>query len=271
MAITAFPVLARILIESGLLRTKLGALALACAAVDDVAGWCLLSLVAALGAASGESGLAGVVLRAAAYLAAMAWLVRPLLRRLAADVERDGLTQNRLAVVFVLLMGSALATQWIGIHAIFGGFLFGVLVPKRGPLARALADKLQDFTTVFLLPLYFAYTGLRTQIGLLAGPAEWVTAAVLIAVAVTGKLGGTMVASRAVGLSWREAGALGVLVNTRGLMELIILNIGLDVGLIAPSVFAMMVLMALATTMMAAPVLARLYPPGRVRAELAAE
>ena len=266
MAITAFPVLARILMERGLLRTKLGALALTCAAVDDVAGWCLLSLIATLGAARGDAGAAAVLLRVALYLAAMVWLVRPLLARFASEVERGGLTQNRLAIVFVLLVASALATQWIGIHAIFGGFLLGVVVPKQGPLAKALADRIEDFTTVFMLPLYFAYTGLRTEIGLLAGPSEWAMAALLIAVAVAGKLGGTVVASRALGLGWREAGALGVLVNTRGLMELIILNIGLDLGLITPSVFAMMVLMALVTTMMAAPVLARLYPPERLRA-----
>lgn len=266
MAITAFPVLARILMECGLLRTRLGALALTCAAVNDVAGWCLLSVVAALGIARGGTGAVTVLAQVGLYLAAMAWLVRPFLDRLGAAVARAGaLTQNRLATVFVLLMLSALATQWMGIHGIFGAFLLGVITP-RGPLARALTVSMEDLVTVFLLPLYFAHTGLRTDVGLLAGAAAWATAAGLIAVAVAGKLGGTLIAARLVGLGWREAGALGVLVNTRGLMELVILNVGLDLGLIAPTVFAMMVLMAIVTTMMTVPALARVAPVERWRA-----
>lgn len=259
MAITAFPVLARILAECGLLRTRLGALALTCAAVDDVAGWGLLSVVAALGVAGG----AGVLARIGLYIAAMAWLVRPLLGRLATVARPEEVTQNRLAAVLVLVMLSALATQWIGIHGIFGAFLLGVIMPRRGPLAPALAARLEDFVTVFLLPLYFAYTGLRTDVGLLAGASEWAAAALLIGVAVLGKIGGTVAASRLVGLGWREAGALGVLVNTRGLMGLVILNLGLDLGLIGPAVFAMMVLMALVTTLMAMPLLAWLRPAER--------
>jgi Kef-type K+ transport system membrane component KefB len=262
MSITAFPVLARILIERGLLRTQLGTLALTCAAVDDVAGWMLLSLVAAVGAARGEFGVVAVLLHVAVFVAVMLGVVRPLLARLA---TRAGgrVTADLLAVFLVLLMLSALATQWIGIHAIFGAFLFGVVVPQAGGFARQLGEKVEEFATVFLLPLYFAYTGLRMQVGLLAGPNEWAVAAVLIAIAVAGKLGGTLIASRLVGLGWREGGALGVLVNTRGLMELIILNLGLDLGLISPTIFAMMVLMAIATTMMAAPALAWLEPRGK--------
>ncbi|MBX3023631.1 cation:proton antiporter [bacterium] len=268
MAITAFPVLARILMERGLLRTRLGALALTCAAVDDVAGWTLLSLVAAVGAARGGIGVAGVLAQVALYAAAMLGVVRPLLARLAARAV-GRVTPNVLAAMLVLLMLSALATQSIGIHALFGAFLFGVVVPKRDGFARALGATVEDFATVFLLPLYFAYTGLRTQIGLLDGPGEWALVALLIAVAVAGKLGGTLIASRLVGLGWRDAAGLGVLVNTRGLMELIILNLGLDLGLIGPEVFAMMVLMAIATTMMAAPVLAWLYPPASREADAA--
>ena len=167
----------------------------------------------------------------------------------------------------VLLLLSALATQRMGIHAIFGAFVLGAAMPKGGAFSRELADKMEDFVTVFLLPLYFAYTGLRTQIGLLDSPAEALACALLIGTAVAGKFGGSLAAARAVGLGWREASALGALVNTRGLMELIILNLGLDLGLITPSVFAMMVLMAIATTMMAAPALALLYPAGQRRAE----
>jgi Kef-type K+ transport system membrane component KefB len=264
MAITAFPVLARILIERDLLRTRLGVLALTCAAVDDIAGWCLLSVVAALG--RGGGGLTGVttLVWVGLYVALAVGVFRPQLVRLEVWHGRAGLTKNLLATVFVLLMLSALATQWIGIHAIFGVFLFGVVMPKGGELARALTHRIEDFATVFLLPLYFAYTGLRTQIGLLSGPTEWAIAALLIAVAVAGKFGGSLIASRWVGLGWREAGALGVLINTRGLMELIILNIGLDLGLITPAVFAMMVLMAIVTTMIASPALAVLYPSARL-------
>jgi Kef-type K+ transport system membrane component KefB len=261
MAITAFPVLARILKERGMLRSRLGALALTCAAVDDVVGWSLLSLVAAVGAAGSELGVLGVLAQVVVYAAAMLGLVRPLLARLAART-RGRVTADLLAAMLVLLMVSALATQWIGIHAIFGAFVFGVVVPKADGFARQLGEKVEDFATVFLLPLYFAYTGLRMQIGLLAGASEWATAAALIAIAVTGKLGGTYLAARLVGLGRRDAAALGVLVNTRGLMELIILNLGLDLGLISPTVFAMMVLMAIATTLMAAPALAWLSPQG---------
>jgi Kef-type K+ transport system membrane component KefB len=264
MAITAFPVLARILIERDLLRTRLGVLALTCAAVNDIAGWCLLSVVAALG--RGGGGLTGVttLVWVGLYVALAVGLVRPRLVRLEVWHGRAGLTKNLLATVFVLLMLSALATEWIGIHAIFGVFLFGVVMPKGGELARAITHRIDDFATVFLLPLYFAYTGLRTQIGLLSGPTEWAIAALLIAVAVAGKFGGSLIASRWVGLGWREASALGVLINTRGLMELIILNIGLDLGLITPAVFAMMVLMAIVTTMITSPALAVLYPSAQL-------
>lgn len=259
MAITAFPVLARILMERDMLGTTLGALALTCAAVNDVAGWILLSFVAALGAARGQMGVLGVLAQLGIYVVAMVIVVRPLLFRLAARAG-DDVTPNRLAAVLVVLMLSATATQWIGIHALFGAFLCGVIVPKRGGFAGALAARVEDFGTVFLLPLYFAYTGLRTQIGLLDAPSDWAIAAGLIGVAIAGKLGGTFVAARLVGLGRRDAGALGILVNTRGLMELIILNLGLDLGLISPTVFAMMVLMAITTTVMTSPALAWLVP-----------
>jgi Kef-type K+ transport system membrane component KefB/nucleotide-binding universal stress UspA family protein len=257
MAITAFPVLARILLERDLLHSRLGALALTCAAVDDVAGWCLLALVAAVGHAHGALQGAATILWVIAYVAVMLAVARPLLRRLAIVYANRGMvTQNLLAIILVLLMASALATQWIGIHAIFGAFILGAMMPKLGGLVRELSEKLEDFATVFFLPIYFAYTGLRTQVGLLDSPGLWLVCLLLLAVAVAGKFGGCALAARAMGLTWRESAALGALVNTRGLMELIILNVGLDLGLITPTVFAMMVLMAIATTTMTAPALA---------------
>ncbi len=206
-----------------------------------------------------------------AYVAAMLVLVRPLLRRLSAMVDRSGrLSQNMVAIVFLLVLASAFATDTIGIHAIFGGFMMGAILPKDALFTRELVDKVEDFAVVFLLPIYFAYTGLRTQIGLLDTPTLWLQCALVIGVATLGKFGGSALAARITGLGWREACALGVLMNTRGLMELIILNIGYDLGVLSPALFAMMVLMAVATTLATTPVLAAIYPPERFRAELAA-
>lgn len=268
MSITAFPVLARILIERDLLRSRLGAMTLTCAAINDIVGWCILAVAVALSRAHGvPEGLSTFVL-VAAYLALMVLLVRPLLDRLKAVYDnRGGLSQNLFAVVLILVLLSALATHAIGIHAIFGGFMLGAMMPKHGDFARDLADRTEDFTTVFFLPVYFAYTGLRTQIGLLDSVEMWICAAVVIGAAVLGKFGGAAVVARACRFSWPEAGALGVLMNTRGLMELVILNVGLDLGVITPPVFAVMVLMAIVTTLMTAPALALIYPAERIRSD----
>ena len=266
MAITAFPVLARVLIERDLLHSRLGALALTCAAVDDVAGWCLLSVVAAVGHAHRAPHAVVLLAWLLFYLAVMVAALRPLLRRLTALYEsRAGVSQNLLAVVFIALLVSALVTQWIGIHAIFGAFLLGAMMPKHSGFVRDVSEKLEDFATVFFLPIYFATTGLRTQVGLLDSVGLWLVCLLLIAVAVAGKFGGCLAAARATGFGWRESAALGALVNTRGLMELIILNVGLDLGLITPTVFTMMVLMAIVTTAMAAPALALIDPEGRLQ------
>lgn len=266
MSITAFPVLARILIERDLLHTRLGALAITCAAFDDVVGWCLLAVVAAIGHAWGFLPRAEMIGWVLVYVGIMFLAVRPLLRRMAVVYANRGMvSQNLLAIILVLLMASALATQWIGIHAIFGAFILGAMMPKLGGFVRELSEKLEDFATVFFLPIYFAYTGLRTQIGVVDSPAMWLVCLSLLGVAVVGKFGGSFVAARATGLTWREAAALGALVNTRGLMELIILNVGLDLGLITPTLFAMMVLMAVITTTMTAPVLSLIDPRHRLQ------
>jgi Kef-type K+ transport system membrane component KefB/nucleotide-binding universal stress UspA family protein len=271
MSITAFPVLARILIERDLLKTKVGAITIVCAAVDDVTAWCLLAFVVAIVGTADVAGATRTLGLVVVYVGVMLFAVRPLLRRLSAMVDRSGrLSQNLVAVVFVLVLASAAATDAIGIHAIFGGFMMGAILPKDALFTRELVEKLEDFTVVFLLPIYFAYTGLRTRIGLLDTPALWLECGLVIAVATLGKFGGSAVAARLTGLGWREASALGVLMNTRGLMELIILNVGYDLGVISPALFAMMVLMAIVTTLATTPILAGLYPPERFRAELAA-
>ncbi|MBX3469104.1 MAG: cation:proton antiporter [Planctomycetes bacterium] len=273
MSVTAFPVLARILTERNLLRTKLGAVTIACAAVDDVSAWCLLAgVVVIVRATGGGEALAFTLVGSAVYVAAMLWLVRPAVARLETYYHNRGrLTQDVVAVALLLLLASAWATEWLGIHALFGAFLMGAVMPKEHGFVHELTQRFEDVTLVLLLPLFFAFTGLRTQLGLLEGAGPWLDCALVIAVAVAGKLGGSAVAARASGLSWREAGALGVLMNTRGLMELVILSIGLDLGVISPIVFVMMVLMALVTTFMTTPLLEWIYPAALIRKETIGE
>jgi len=269
MSVTAFPVLARILVERDLLKTRVGAVTVVCAAIDDLTAWCLLAFVVAVAGSADPGAALRTLMLTAAYVGVMLAAVRPLLRRFSAMVDRSGrLSQNLVGVVFLLVLGSAITTDAIGIHAIFGGFLMGAIMPKDALFTRELIEKVEDFAVVFLLPIYFAYTGLRTRIGLLGTPLLWLECALVIGVATVGKFCGAAFAARLTGLGWREAAALGVLMNTRGLMELIILNIGLDLGVLSPALFAMLVLMAIATTLATTPVLAILYPPERFRAEL---
>ncbi len=261
MSITAFPVLARILTERGLLQSKVGTVAIACAAVDDVTAWCLLAFVVSIVRAADLAHAALTTVLALGYIAFMLMVVRPFLARLGARVaSREGLTQNVVAGTLVLLLASAGVTELIGIHALFGAFLFGAVIPKEGRLAESLAERLEDVAVVLLLPIFFAFSGLRTQIGLLDSAEAWVTCGVIILLACVGKFGGSAVAARLTGLRWREAGAIGILMNTRGLMELIVLNIGLDLGVISPQLFTMMVLMALVTTFVTTPLLRWMYP-----------
>ncbi|HZI05526.1 MAG TPA: cation:proton antiporter, partial [Archangium sp.] len=262
MSITAFPVLARILTERRLLSSRVGAMTITCAAVDDVTAWCLLAFVVSIVRASDllHAGLTTVL--ALLYIAFMLVLVRPFLARLGARVaNKEGLNQNGVALTLMMLLASAWATELIGIHALFGAFMMGAVIPKEGGLAQALAEKLEDVAVVLLLPLFFAFSGLRTQIGLLSTGDHWVMCGLIILLACLGKFGGSAVAARLTGMRWREAGALGILMNTRGLMELIVLNIGLDLGVISPTLFTMMVVMALVTTFMTTPLLRWIYPP----------
>jgi len=261
MSITAFPVLARILTEKRLLKSKVGAVAITCAAVDDVMGWCLLAFVVSVVRSTGVGGAVRTTLMAIAYIAVMLFVVRPFLARLAARVSTRGpIDQTTVAVTLLLLLLSSMVTELIGIHALFGAFAFGAAIPKEGGLAQALAEKLEDVVVVLLLPLFFAYSGLRTQIGLINSPQHWGICALIITLACLGKFGGSALAARLTGNGWRESSAIGILMNTRGLMELIVLNIGLDLGVISPTLFTMMVIMALVTTFMTSPLLARVYP-----------
>jgi Kef-type K+ transport system membrane component KefB len=255
MSVTAFPVLARILTDRGIHKTRMGAIALTCAAVDDVTAWCMLAFVVAI-FQSRTAGFMSTFGGALAFIAAMLLVVRPLMVRLTLVYGNRGrLTQGVMAGVFVALLLSAWATDLIGIHAVFGAFALGAVIPHDSGLARDLTDRLEDLLVVLLLPAFFAYTGLRTQIGLVTGSEQWMLCALITLVASAGKFGGSAVAARLTGLGWRDASALGVLMNTRGLVELIVLNIGFDFGVISPTVFAMLVLMALITTFATTPVL----------------
>jgi Kef-type K+ transport system membrane component KefB/nucleotide-binding universal stress UspA family protein len=282
MSITAFPVLARILTERNLHKTTTGTLALTCAAINDVLGWCVLAAVLAIaqmqgiapGAGGGGHGaaigsIARTVILSAGYIVLMVFVVRKILGRFQAHFDTRGyLSQNVLAVIFLLLIASSVATEAIGIHQIFGAFLLGAVMPKEGRFIKHLAGKIEDFTVLFLLPLFFAYTGLRTELGLLGSPQLWLICIVIIAVAVAGKFGGVSIAAKWYGMNWRQSSLLGVLMNTRGLMELIILNIGLTFGVLSRPLFAMMVVMALATTFMTTPLMGLLYSPARQKQEL---
>lgn len=259
MSITAFPVLARILTDRGMHRTELGAIALSCAATDDVTAWCLLACVVSVARAHVGGGVL-VAASALAYLVCMFAVIRPLLGRLALRWESQPLPRGTVALVFVALLLSALATESIGVHAIFGAFLLGVVIPHDSAIARAFSRHLEQVAGVLLLPAFFAFTGMRTRMDLVSGLSQWLLCGAIIVVATVGKFGGAFVAARLTGLDWRRAAALGTLMNTRGLMELIVLNIGLDLKVISPTLFSMLVVMALVTTMATAPVLSFLLP-----------
>ena len=269
MSITAFPVLARILTERNLHKTPVGAVSITCAAVDDVTAWCMLAFVVGIARATGLQSALLTAALSAAYVVVMFFAVRPFLKRLEIVYERQGrLSQSVVAVIFLLILASAYTTEWIGIHALFGAFLMGAIMPKGTTFVRHLSEKLEDYTVVLLLPIFFAYTGLKTQINLLNNPELWGLTALIIFVACLGKFGGSTIAARACGIGWRESSAIGVLMNTRGLMELVILNIGRELGVITDAVFAMMVLMALVTTALTTPMLAWVYPERLLRGTL---
>jgi len=258
MSITAFPVLARILGERGLQRTALGTLALTCAAINDAMAWCLLALVVGVMQESPLDAMWTIGLTFV-FIALMLTAGRAIAARAVAALDRSAhIGERSLALVLVAVLLSAVATEFIGIHAIFGAFLLGAIIPHHSRVAAHATERIADIVRVMLLPVFFAYIGLRTEIGLVSGPADWLICALIIAVATAGKFGGTTIAAKLVGLDWRDSAALGILMNTRGLVELIVLNIGLDLGVLTPRLFTMLVIMALVTTMMTSPMLTAL-------------
>lgn len=257
MSITAFPVLARILQERGLLRTPLGSTAITCAAVDDVTAWSILAFVVAivrstsLGAAALALALVGVLL-AIMTLGVRRALPRWLGHKRLTEAEPSGGT---LGTIVCVVLASALSTEVIGIHALFGAFLAGTVMPDVEGFRERIRARVEKFSSVLLLPLFFAFTGLRTEIGLLEGAHGWLLCLLIVAVATVGKLGASAVAARITGMKWNESLQLGALMNTRGLMELIALNLGYDLGILSPPIFTMLVIMALITTFMTGPLL----------------
>ncbi|MEH2042023.1 cation:proton antiporter [Nostoc sp.] len=269
MSITAFPVLARIITENNLQGTRLGTLALTCAAVDDVTAWCLLAVAIAVARTGDFAGAIPTIIASIVYIGLILTVGRWFLKGLAKHYLRAGrLSQLLLAGIYMGVVASALITELIGIHLIFGAFLLGAAMPKNEDLVRELAVKTEDFVLIFLLPIFFAYSGLKTQIGLLNRPELWLLCALVLGVAIAGKYVGTYVAARVSGISKREASALGWLMNTRGLTELIVLNIGLELKVISPLIFTMLVIMALVTTFMTSPLLEWTYPKKLIRLDV---
>lgn len=269
MSITAFPVLARILAERNMLNSRLGTVGIACAAVDDVTGWCILAYIV-LFIRAGNTGhrilftVGGLI----AFALVMVYGVQRLLKRFEVSYRQTGeLSENALALMLLLALISALCTEWLGIHLLFGSFLMGTIMPKEQMFVRYVVNKFETIVVTLLLPLFFAFTGLRTNVGLVKGAEMWMYCIAIILVATLGKLGGSMLASWWSGMPAREAAGLGTLMNTRGLMELVILNIGLDIKVISPALFSMMVLMALVTTFMTSPLLQAICPDKIFRRE----
>ncbi len=256
MSITAFPVLARIVQERGLHKTKLGTMVITCAAADDITAWCLLAAVIAIVKAGSFVSSLYVIALSVVYVVVMLKMVGPFLKRVG-DLypTQEKLSKPVVAIFFISLLMSSYATEVIGIHALFGAFMAGAIMPNNMRFRTIFIEKVEDVSVVLLLPLFFVFTGLRTQIGLLNDPYLWQVTGLIILVAVIGKFVGSALAARFVGQNWKDSLTIGALMNTRGLMELVVLNIGFDLGVLTPEIFAMMVIMALVTTFMTGPAL----------------
>jgi Kef-type K+ transport system membrane component KefB len=257
MSITAFPVLARIVQEKGLMKTKLGNIAITCAAADDITAWCILAVVIAIVKAGSFVSSLYTILMAIAYVFLMWKVVRPFFKRMGEIyTNRESVSKPVVGIFFIMLIVSAYVCELIGIHALFGAFMAGMIMPTNVNFRSIFIEKVEDVALVLLLPLFFVFTGLRTQLGLLNDASLWGTCFIIIVVAVTGKFVGSALAAKIVGQTWRESLIIGSLMNTRGLVELVVLNIGYDLGVLNPQVFTMMVIMALITTFMTGPALA---------------
>ena len=256
MSITAFPVLARIVHERGIHKTRLGAIVITCAAVDDITAWCLLAAVIAIVKAGSFVSALYTIAIAIGYVFVMIKIVGPFLKRVGELYPtRENMSKQVVAIFFLTLIFSSYATEVIGIHALFGAFMAGTIMPENTKFRNILTEKVEDVALVLLLPLFFVFTGLRTEIGLINDPNLWKITGLIILVAIVGKFVGSALAARFVGQNWRDSLSIGALMNTRGLMELVVLNIGYDLGILSPEIFSMMVIMALVTTFMTGPVL----------------
>ncbi len=256
MSITAFPVLARIVQERGIHKTRLGAIVITCAAADDITAWCLLAVVIAIVKAGDFVGSIYVISLALLYVLAMIYMVKPFLKRIGdLYAEKESIGKPVMAIFFLLLILSSYATEVIGIHALFGAFMMGSIMPDLAKFRMIFIEKVEDVSVILLLPLFFVYTGLNTQVGLINDAYLWKVTGAIILVAVVGKFLGSALAAKFVGQNWYDSLTIGALMNTRGLMELIVLNIGLELKVLTPEVFTMMVIMALVTTFMTGPAL----------------
>lgn len=256
LSITAFPVLARIVQERGIHKTKLGAIVITCAAADDITAWCLLAAVIAIVKAGTFVSSLYIIGLAVGYVFVMLYVVKPFLKKIGELYgTKSSLNKPVVAIFFLTLIISSYITEVIGIHALFGAFMTGVIMPDITKFRNLFIEKVEDVSVILLLPLFFVYTGLRTEIGLINDPYLWKVTGFIILVAVVGKFFGSALAAKFVGQSWRDSLTIGALMNTRGLMELIVLNIGLDLKVLTPEVFTMMVIMALVTTFMTGPTL----------------
>ena len=256
MSITAFPVLARIVQERGIHKTKLGTIVITCAAADDITAWCILAAVIAIVKAGSFISSLYVIGLAVVYVIGMLFVVKPFLKRIGVlYAKKDNIKKSVVAIFFLTLIVSSYLTEIIGIHALFGAFMTGAIMPDISKFRNVFIEKVEDIAVILFLPLFFVFTGLNTNIGLLNDAYLWKVTGLIIAVAVVGKFFGSALAAKFVGQNWRDSLTIGALMNTRGLMELVVLNIGLDLGVLSPKVFTMMVIMALVTTFMTGPLL----------------
>jgi Kef-type K+ transport system membrane component KefB len=256
MSVTAFPVLARILKERSLLGTNLGTTAIACAAIDDMSAWLLLAVLTAMvHSAQNWHRLALTLLLLVAFVAAMLGPVRRAASWFESVYQKYGAGVELISAMVLIMLAASWTTERLGVHALFGAFMAGLIMPKNEGMIAALVDRIGSLSLALLLPLFFALTGLRSHIDLLVGRSMWGYTGAIVAIAVLGKLTGAALTARATGMNWKDSLALGVLMNTRGLVELVILSAGLDLGILSPPLFAMMVIMALLTTLMTTPIL----------------
>lgn len=254
MSITAFPVLARIIQEKGLTKSHLGTIALASAANGDITAWCLLAVVIAIAQAGTMLSAIFNILFSIGYIALMFLVIRPFLRMVGNIYHnKEVVDKGLVAFIFLILIISAYLTEILGLHALFGSFIAGVVMPAHVKFRKIMTEKVEDVSLALFLPLFFVSTGLRTEIGLLDQPSLWWMCALLTLVAIVGKFGGALFSARFVGESWRDSLYMGALMNTRGLMELVILTIGYEMQILPPTIFVMLVLMTLVTTFMTTP------------------